>query len=91
MPRKATTKRTPKRRTKRAKRSLPAGHGHPLHAYLVAHGVSYRMAGLELQTGFTNIHHICAKNQNPGPQLAMRIVKWTKGAVTFEDLYGEAK
>lgn len=86
----------PRKPTKRAKRApkpikytIRAAPEHPLRAYMLAHGISYRMAMEQLDA--TNLHHVCARSQRPGAGLAQRIVKWTKGEVTFEDLYGEAK
>lgn len=81
-----------KKKPKRIKylvRVRTAAPEHPLRAYMLAHGISYRMAMEQLDA--TNLHHVCARSQRPGAGLAQRIVKWTEGAVTFEDLYGETK
>lgn len=62
---------------------------HPLLEYIQKRGLTYRAAAKELRCDFTRLHHVCVRRNRPLPELAKRIVEWTKGEVSYADLYGE--
>ena len=63
---------------------------HPLLTYMRKQKprVTYRAAGMALGCHFTTVRYICTRRHEPTPELARRIVVWSRGAVTMDKLYG---
>lgn len=61
---------------------------HPLRVYLDARGLGYRPAAEALGCHFSTLSHICCgRRSKPSLWLARRIVEWSKGKITFEELF----